>query len=289
MPDAVQAMLKKYELISTKDRLYALREIIQEIALLGLYRAGFFNKAAFYGGSALRIFHAMPRFSEDLDFSLVTPDRDFNFTPYAGYIINELAAFGFDITFTPKVKSLESAVKTAFIKTNAIIHLKKITSGNIPITGVNPDELMKIKLEIDIDPPPSAQYEVKYQLNPVPYSVQLFTLPSLFAGKLHALLFRSWKNRVKGRDFYDYTWFLANNIPVDLIYLTSRLKRSGQIAPDSLLTPEQLKEMLHTRFQKIDYNLAKQDAKEFLKNPQLVKIWSPEFFQTITEDKLKIK
>jgi predicted nucleotidyltransferase component of viral defense system len=282
MKSAIASMLKKYDLKTISDEKNALKEIIQEIALLGLFRSDFFSKAAFYGGSALRIFYGLDRFSEDLDFSLLKPDNTFDLQKYSKYIISELESYGFHVNITIKPKS--SAIHSAFIKADTAVTLMQIRQKKTIAAGVHHNELLKIKLEIDTDPPENARYEVKYQLNPVPYSVRLFTLSSIFAGKIHALLCRKWKNRVKGRDFYDYVWFLSQNIKPDLQHLTSRLQQTGHWQENHVLTNSELLGLLKERFAIIDFEQAKQDIKPFLKNPAVLDIWSKEFFESISEN-----
>ncbi len=288
MNSAVASMLKKYDPVTLSQQKNALQEIIQEIALLGLFRSDFFSKAAFYGGSALRIFHGLDRFSEDLDFSLLEPDKTFDLLRYIHYIRNELEAYGFDVNLEVKDKTKETSIKSAFIKAGTAVNLLQIRPA-VPATGgVHRDELLKIKLEVDTDPPEDAEYEVKYQLNPVPYSVRLFTLPAIFAGKIHALLYRNWKNRVKGRDFYDYVWFLSRNIKPDLKHLTRRMRQSGNWQGDGIITREKLLALLIEKFSITDFKQAKRDVKPFLANPAVLDIWSEEFFVKISEDKIGI-
>ena len=286
MHSAIELMLEKYKPKSIEDHKNALKEIVQEIALLGLFRSGFFNNAAFYGGTALRIFYGLDRFSEDLDFSLLSPQNDFNLSKYTKYIQNELGAYGFEMTVDEKTKSIDTAIKSAFVKGGTEIHLLKINSIKNPIKGVHADEQFRIKLEVDTNPPAGAKYEVRYQLNPIPYSVRLFSPESLFAGKLHALLFRSWGNRVKGRDFYDYVWYLSKNIEVDLTHLSNRMKQTNHLLPKETLTKKILIQMLMNKFVEIDFQQAKKDVLPFIKNPETLNLWSEEFFRKVTEDKL---
>lgn len=286
MHSAIELMLDKYNPKNIEDHKNALKEIIQEIALLGLFRSGFFNNAALYGGTALRIFYGLDRFSEDLDFSLLLPQKDFNLSKYTKYIQNELGAYGFEMTVEEKVKSIETSIKSAFIKGGTEIHLLKINSIKNPIKGVHTDEQLKIKLEVDTNPPAGAKYEVKYQLNPIPYSVRLFSASSLFAGKIHALLCRSWGNRVKGRDFYDYIWYLSKNIKVDLVHLSNRMTQTNHLKDEEILSKKMLINMLLNKFTKIDFQQAKRDVLPFIRNTQTLELWSEDFFKKITEDKL---
>ncbi len=289
MPSAIESMFKKYDPRSTQQYKRVLHEIIQEIALLGLFRSGFFSKAAFYGGTALRIFYGLDRFSEDLDFSLLNPDPNFEFRNYTKYVQEELGAYGFKMNVEEKKKKTDMAVRSAFIKGNTIINFMKIESISLPVKGINENEKLKIKLEIDTDPPPGAEYEVKYQLDPIPYSVKLFSLPSLFAGKVHAVLCRSWKNRVKGRDFYDYLWYLSNNVELDLDHLANRMKQTGHLNESEELSKSKLKRKLEDRFSTIDFQQARNDVLPFISNPRKLQLWSEDFFNSLTRDKLIIR
>ncbi len=287
MHSAVEDMLKKYSCKTTDDYKNALKEILQEIALLGLFRANLFDIAAFYGGSALRIFYGLDRFSEDLDFSLLEKSDDFDVEPYCDLIRDEMAAFGFEAEVTKKVKAGKSNIESAFIKAGTLIHLLQIESISPPVSGIAGNELLKIKLEIDTNPPAGAEYEVKYLLTPVPCHVRLFSESSLFAGKIHALLCREWKSgRMKGRDLYDYVWYLSRSTPLNIQHLEERMKQTGHLKMEVTLTSEDLKEMLTQKFSSIDYAQAKQDIIPFIKDPRILDLWSAEFFISITKDKL---
>ena len=289
MHSAVADMLKAYDCRTTDDYRHALNEIVQEIALLGLYRGGFFAHAAFYGGTALRIFYGLDRFSEDLDFSLLKSYKNFDLSSFAQAVQDELGAYGLEMTVQEKMKQNDSPVKSAFIKGGTQIHIIKIASAQPPVDGINPREQLRIKLEVDTQPPPGASFEMKYQLRPVPYSVRLYSPSSLFAGKIHALLCRSWKTRVKGRDFYDYVWFLSRSIPVNIMHLAERMKQTGHLAADAVLTEKDLKSRLHKRFATVGFDQAKKDVLPFIKNRETVELWSADFFSTITDDKMKIE
>ncbi len=286
MHSAIETMLEKYKLISNEDYKNALKEIVQEIALLGLFRSGFFSKAAFNGGTALRIFYGLDRFSEDLDFSLLAPDKEFQLSKYTKFVKQELSAYGFEMKIEQKIKSVESQIKSAFIKGGTKIHLLKINSINPPVTGVHANEQIKIKIEVDIDPPASAKYNTKYQLNPIPYSVRLFSLPTLFSGKLHAILCRNWSNRVKGRDFYDYIWYLSKNIGYNLEHFSARMKQTKHLGENKILTHQNIIDLLSHKFNEIDFEQAKKDVLPFINDLSQLDIWSKEFFIQITEDKL---
>jgi hypothetical protein len=169
------------------------------------------------------------------------------------------------------------------------MHLLKIASVQPPVSGINPREQLRVKLEVDTQPPGGATFEMKYQLRPVPYSVRLYSPSSLFAGKVHALLCRSWKGRGKGRDFYDYVWYLSQSVPVNLIHLAERMRQTGHLSAGETLTERDLKIRLNKRFAAVDFDQARKDILPFIKNPDTVHLWSVEFFSAITDDKLKVE
>ena len=258
-------MLALYPTQSQSDEKNALTEVIQEVALCGLSRAGFFKDAAFYGGTALRIFYGLDRFSEDLDFSLVAPDSGFELKKYFSVLESELHSVGLNFKVEEKIKTADSNVKSAFLKGNTKEHILSVYNNEQNATKINPSEVIKIKFEVDTNPPAFATFENKYRLLPSPYQVKLYDMPSLFAGKLHAVICRAWKTRVKGRD------------------LKARLVDSGFIDKDFNLTREALISMLNERFAAIDYEQAKQDVIPFIKDKTKLDIWSTEFFTEITK------
>ena len=282
MQTVLGQMLGNYNTNSTEEKKNALKEVVQEVALCGLSRAGFFKHAAFYGGTALRIFYGLDRFSEDLDFSLVVPDTDFQLNRYFSGLESEMAALGLRFSIEEKQKSTDSAIKSAFLKGNTKEHILNIY--NIPNIGINPDEVIKIKFEVDTNPPAFAQFENKYRLLPSPYQVKLYDMPSLFAGKLHAVICRAWKNRVKGRDLYDYVFYMAKHAKVNLPHLCARLEDSGAILKDEPFSRDVLLEMLYQRFETIDFEQAKQDVLPFIAHPDKLNLWSKEFFMDITKN-----
>jgi len=287
MHSAVEIMLEKYNCTRVEEYRNALREIIQEIALSGLYRAGFFDRAAFYGGTALRIFYGLRRFSEDLDFSLLVPDPDFDLQDYCKYVQEELGAFGFEAQVSKKQKSVSSNIESAFIKAGTLIHLLQITAITPPVTGVSNQDLFKIKIEVDKMPPPAADYEFKYTLNPIPFYVRLFTPPSLFAGKVHALLCRPWGgSRTKGRHLYDYVWYLTRSTSLNIQHLEQRMRQTGHWQENHPLEIEKVKKLLTDFFVRVDYRQAKKDVLPFIKEEDELSIWSQDFFTAITKDKL---
>ncbi|MGI5873922.1 MAG: nucleotidyl transferase AbiEii/AbiGii toxin family protein [Bacillota bacterium] len=283
MNTALAQMLKEYDTATLYDQKNAIKEVMQEIVLCGLSRAGFFKKAAFYGGTALRIFYGLDRFSEDLDFSLETKDLSFELSQYLPILEKEVRSFGLNVEIVEKEKTKESHIRSAFLKGNTKEHLL-LFYGDEPMFGhVAKNELVKIKFEIDVDPPKYAAFERKYRLLPVPYEVNLYDMPSLFAGKIHAVLTRAWQSRVKGRDLYDYIFYLSRDTSVNLLHLRERLIDSGHLDKDAACSPREVRMMLFEWFDSIDYTQAKQDVAPFIRDTAVLDIWSADFFKQITE------
>lgn len=280
----INQMLAAYPAISITDKKNALKEVMQEIVLCGLSRTDFFKHAAFYGGTALRIFYGLDRFSENLDFSLDAKNESFNLDDYVGMLEKEVNSYGFNFKIETKTKTKDSDIKSAFLKGSTKEHLLLFYSDNDFFNTITPGELIKIKLEVDVNPPSFANYENKYRMVPIPYAIRLYDEPSLFAGKLHAVICRSWKNRVKGRDLYDYIFYLTRKSQFNLPHLQARLIDSGFLGADEQISLKDVKNILIERFYKIDFNQAKQDVLPFIKNQQVLDIWSPEFFEAITND-----
>jgi len=279
--DAVKRMLARYDCQRTVDYTNALQEILQEIVLLGLWRSKFFEHGAFYGGTALRILYGLDRFSEDLDFSLLRFDKKFQLSKYLVALEKELAAFGFQVTVEQKNKSLSSAEQSAFLKTETVGALLAITSDEAISHGIPAGKLLKIKIEIDTEPPPGFNTETKYLLRPISFGVRTYTLPDLFAGKLHAILCRQWKSRVKGRDWYDLVWYVANYPQVHLIHLEERMRQSGHWQQEGMLGKDELTNLLSDAVGTLDIEQAKKDVIPFIKNTETLDVWSRDFFQDV--------
>lgn len=281
MHDAVQRMLAKYEPKSVDDSISALREIIQEVTLLGLWRAKFFEHAAFYGGTALRILHGLDRFSEDLDFSLLQPSPAFKLARYTSSLEKELLAFGFNVRIELVNKAMPSAVQSAFLKATTRSQLLVIEACE-EITGqVSAAQLLKVKIEVDTDPPPGFSTHTRYLLQPIPFAVRSYALPDLFAGKMHALLFRSWKNRVKGRDWYDLVWYAANHPRLNLTHLEQRMRQTGHWSGQAPLSPETFYNLLSDTINRLDLHQARNDVAPFIKDQQTLALWSQDFFHDL--------
>jgi predicted nucleotidyltransferase component of viral defense system len=275
-------MLDKYKCKTANDYENALKEIMQEIALLGLWRAKFFEQAAFYGGTSLRILYGLDRFSEDLDFSLLKPQEKFDLAPYLTAIEAELDGLGFNVTVEKKNKIVETAVESAFIKAGTKEHLLKISVPKVIAERAHTNSILTVKVEVDTDPPPAFDTEAKVLLQPIPFSVNTYQLPDLFAGKLHCVLERKWKNRVKGRDFYDFVWYVGRGVPVRIKHLEERLRQSGAWSGKASLTEKDLIDRLKKKFSELDVDAARKDVLPFLRDPAAVEIWSRKFFDSLT-------
>ena len=201
MNTVIEEMLKSYQVDNIYDRKNAMKEIMQEIVLCGLSRAGFFKEAAFYGGTALRIFYGLDRFSEDLDFSLEQINLDFDLCSYFPVLEKEVKAFGLNVEIQEKQKTKDSNIRSAFLKGNTKEHLLLFYADERVVGSVAKNEVVKIKFEVDTNPPAFATYEHKYRLLPVPYEIRLYDMPSLFAGKIHAVICRGWQSRLDRIDF----------------------------------------------------------------------------------------
>lgn len=284
MNNIITQMLAKYEIKNVDDEINALKEIIQEIVLSGLSRGNFFDVAAFYGGTALRIFHHLDRFSEDLDFALIEANSDFQLSSYFPYIERELKAYGLNLEVSTKKKINESNITSAVVRGGTLEHILKFFPNDENNQYNHLLKKIKIKFEVDINPPSGANYEYKYKLLPSPHQIRIYDMSSLFAGKIHAILCRNWKIRVKGRDLYDYVFFLANHTSVNLELIKNKLIASNYIDPNSSFDILVLKKLLIAKFSVIDYKEAKEDVLPFIKDFQSLNLWSQDFFCNITED-----
>lgn len=283
---AVKNLLDKYSPLTAQDYENALKEIIQQAVLAGLWRSNFFNNSAFYGGSALRIFYGLERFSEDLDFTLLKEDSGFELNKYFQTVKDELFGLGFDVSIKRKTGKTDSPIESAFLKTNTFTCVIK-TGAPVDIAAIIPkSKLIKIKFEIDIKPPGQIQTENKYLLQPIPCSIRVVSPQYLFAGKVHALLYRRWKKRVKGRDWYDFVWFIQNKIPLNLNHLSERIQQSESNQQNSDLDFRKCDLLLQEAAQRLEIDKAKRDVLPFLKNKSELDVWSKDFFiNTISQIK----
>lgn len=268
----IEQMLERYVVQDGEDRSHALREVMQEIALAGLQRGGFFEKAAFYGGTCLRIFHGLPRFSEDLDFSLLKPEAGFSLSPWFAGLRNEFAAFGFEVDIVERKKAKDSAVVSAFLKKNT-------SQYDVRVAG---QRVLKIKFEVDSDPPGDFTTEEKLLLQPYSFYVKCFALPDLYAGKMHALLFRQWKSRVKGRDWFDFEWYVKKGVPLNLHHFEVRARQSGDWQGGEISQFE-FAELLQSKVRGLDVTLARADVAPFIRDASVLDIWSSDYFMALAD------
>ena len=264
MNGVFEQMLAKYDLSTTTAKRNAMYEVMQQIVLAGLQRGGFFDKAAFYGGTCLRIFHGLPRFSEDMDFTLLSVDDDFRIEDYFPTVINEFKALGREVSITKKEKKNFGKVESAFLKDDTEVY-------NI---AFQTEKSLKIKIEVDMIPPLGFQTEQKLLMQPFSFMTRCVVLPDLFAGKMHALVFRAWGKRVKGRDWYDFEWYVRNDIPLNFEHLQRRAKEFNGMD----LTREEFARLLNERLSTTDINLVKRDVEPFVKNMDDLTIWSNDYF-----------
>jgi len=286
MHKAVARMLSKYECRGINDYINALREILQDVALLGLWRGKFFEKAAFYGGTALRVLYGLDRFSEDMDFSLLEPLDSFDITGYTAFLQRETKAFGFDVRVEKIDKAMQSPIQSAFLKANTRKQLLVIEAGEEILKAIPKGQILKIKLEVDTDPPPGFATQTRYLLQPIPFAVRAFVVSDLFAGKMHAILCRRWKSRVKGRDWYDLVWYAANHPELHLYHLEQRMRQTEDWKDDAPLTSERFQDLLTKAINNLDVDQIRREVEPFIKNPKNLSIWSRDFFLDVA---LRIK
>ncbi len=265
-------MLSRYEVKTNDDYTNALHEVMQQTALAGLYRGGFYNKAAFYGGTCLRIFYGLQRFSEDMDFSLLQPDKDFKLEDYFEYIVAEFKALGRDVIISKKEKKQQTNVESAFLKDDTVVYNLQFRT----------EKSVKIKIEVDVNPPSGFSTEHKLLLLPFSFMTRCYVLSDLYAGKMHALLFRSWKNRVKGRDWYDFEWYVRNNVALDFNHLCQRTYQLGSLE-EGELTRDFFKQLLKDKIAKTNIEMVKNDVRPFIKNPSEMDIWSADYFTQLVD------
>jgi len=283
MNDLLNKMFPEPPPETPNEMLKLLRQMMQSLALLGLWRARFFEHAAFYGGTAIRILYGLDRFSEDLDFSLLKPSSGFSFEAYGNALQKELKAFGFQTSFAVKQKSVKTAIESAFLKGNTYDLLLHIKTPETLTRDIHQHSEMKIRLEVDTDPPPGFETEMKYVFFPVQFAVRVYDLPSLFAGKMHALLCRNWKNRVKGRDWYDFLWYIGRHPAINLSHLEERMRQTGHYTKTMHLTRQDLLNMVHEKIEGLDVDKARDEVMSFVEKPTTLDIWSKDFFKAAVE------
>ena len=258
------SMLQGYPMNTEQQKRNAIFEVNQQVILAGLYNGGFFDEAAFYGGTCLRIFHGLQRFSEDMDFSLLAPSDNFDFTKYFQPIKDMFKIVGRDVEIKKKDKQNFGKVESAFLKDNTDVY----------DVSFQTEKSIRIKIEVDTNPPLKFNTEQKLLLLPKSFMTKCFTLPDLFAGKMHALVFRAWKNRVKGRDWYDFEWYVRHRISLDFNHLAERILQFN----GKLITKNEFMDLLRQRLTSTNINMVKADVLPFIRQPEELDIWSNEYF-----------
>jgi predicted nucleotidyltransferase component of viral defense system len=281
MLDAIVQLFEEYRRKNHNSADRALAETIQAVALLGLSRTDFFTHAAFYGGTALRLMSNLDRFSEDLDFSLLQPKETFRLGPYLDALRDEMEAFGFSVDIGEREKSVHTPIQSAFIKANTRIHVIQAGVPEAIADRIHKNSACKVKLEVDVDPPPYAEYHVAFMDDPIPFSIRAYTGPSLLAGKMDAVLYRGWRNRIKGRDWYDFAFLVRRNVPLLLPHLEARLRQRGVYSDPAPLGKDHCTNLIAARIDAVDFQAAKADVIAFVRRPQDLDVWSREYFHHV--------
>lgn len=275
----IKEWIAGYNPKNEEDILDAMREIMQEITLAALSRTDFFEKAGFYGGTALRIFYGLDRFSEDLDFSLLEADDTFSLEPYFSSIQMEFEALGIMVSIKEKTK--QSTIESAFLKTETL-WTELVLEDVIQQTGVKSNKSIKIKFEVDCKPPLGFKTEEKLLVRPFSFYVRCFTRPCLFAGKLHALLYRKWNKRVKGRDWYDLEWYIKQGIPLDVRHFLCR-SMDNEDWVGQYRSSDQILDLLNHKIESVSFTNIKEDVVRFIKDENVLSIWSAQYFKDLVE------
>lgn len=272
----IREWIDSYRPANEEEALSALREIMQEIALAGLSRTDFYKRAAFYGGTALRIFYGLNRYSEDLDFSLLSADRNFSLEPYFQNIQREFDSMGMKVSLRKKSKLHKTPIESAFLKSETLWK-ELVLEDVVEQLGIRSNKNIRIKIEVDRNPPLGFQTEQKLSLRPFSFYVKCFDQPSLFAGKMHALLFRKWQDRVKGRDWFDMEWYIQKGIALNLQHFLQRAQDSGDWEKSSISKDEFLN-LLRDKIEATSIEKVKADVRPFVKEASQLNIWSQQYF-----------
>ncbi len=278
MNNVIEQLIQNYNPRNIEDVKNAIKEIIQSIVLIGLSRSNFFSKASFYGGTALRIFYGLNRYSEDLDFTLNAVDESFSLAPYVQSIINVAKSYGIDLNVEVKSKKIETPIESAFEKSNTFQTFISFNIDERLTSRLHKDELIKVKFEVDCNPALGFNVESKWITEPEFASINVLDIESLFSGKLHAILCRNYKNRVKGRDFYDFIFYINKRVKPNLNYLKNKLIESNILDKDAVFTIDILKEMLVQRFNQIDFKQVRDDAQRFVMKNEDLCLYCKELF-----------
>jgi predicted nucleotidyltransferase component of viral defense system len=274
MIEIIKEKLREYSPTNAIEEENATKEILQEIALHGLWRADFFDLALFKGGTSLRILHGLPRFSEDLDFLLRTPDPSFEWAPFLKVLTEVFDQFGLKLEAVPKER-MDGAVRQALLKDNSIANQLDLTFAT-----AGRSKTIKIKLEIDTNPPALSGEATTFLDFPSDYEVRHQDLASNFGLKIHALLCRGF---LKGRDWYDFSWYIAKGVLPNLPHLRAALLQKGpwQGIENLSVDMDWLNQTLGEQIRSIAWNDAAEDVRCFLRPSEIkaLELWSAPFFE----------
>lgn len=257
-------MVEAYRPQNVAERTSVQREVMQKVVLAGLSRGGFFEHAAFYGGTCLRIFHKLDRYSEDMDFSLLSKDSQIHIENYFDIIVDEFKTLGMSVDIVKKDKKMFGRVESAFLKEGTEAYDIKFQTR----------KMIKVKIELDTNPPLSFSTEQKLLMVPYSFGVRCFVLSDLYAGKMHALVYRAWQRRVKGRDWYDFEWYVRNRVSLDFNHLKERIRDFNGMEIDKEEFLNALREKLATT----DINMVKQDVLPYIDDEHKLEIWTNDYF-----------
>lgn len=282
MKTIIEEILKNKNIQSADEIRAELRQIIQSIVLIGLSKANFFSKASFYGGTSLRIFYGLNRYSEDLDFTLNYIDESFSLEPYIKSIKDTALSYGLDLDIDIKKKNIETPIHSAFAKLNTYQTTLKFNFSKNISEILHKNELIKVTFEVDTKPALGFSTVNKFLIEPEFATINVLDDSSLFAGKIHAILCRTYQNRVKGRDYYDYLYFVKKGIKPNLEYLKNKLIETGKIKA-CYFSREKLIEMLKEKFESVDFKSVIEDAQKFVFTNEDLSFYSKELFISTLE------
>jgi len=273
MIDIIKERLSSYAAANPLELENALKEIVQEIALYGLWRAGFFKIALFQGGTSLRILHSLPRFSEDLDFILRAPDNTFGWSAYLETLVQIFKEFGIDLSALPREK-MDGPIRQAVLKDTSLAN-----QLDLSFTSTGTNKTIKIKLEIDTNPPAHSGETTTFLDFPLDHEVRHQDLPSNFSLKIHALLCRGF---LKGRDWYDFSWYVAKGVVPNLAHLKAALVQAGPWAAQDNLSVNLpwLEQTIGATIRSVNWHEAANDVRRFVKPAEFdsLDLWSENFF-----------
>jgi predicted nucleotidyltransferase component of viral defense system len=276
--DVLKNRIREYAPANAVEQENVLQELMQHYVLASLSRAGMFSEAIFHGGTCLRIIYDTNRFSEDLDFLLKSPNPAFRWYKFLERVRKDCAQEGIEFEIQDRSKA-EMAVQKAFLKTDSIGTLLML---ELPFERYNPKKI-RIKLEIDTNPPAESEFETSYITFPNTASITIQTLSSGFATKAHALLCRRY---IKGRDWYDFLWYVTRKIKPNFPLLRNALGQQGPWAGQDIdLSVDWFVKAIGAAIQQIDWNTASLDVQRFLPTREQESLgeWTVEFFLYQTE------